>query len=47
MANRQCTYNIKTAAGYLQECNKYWEIFEAQNFRGWVPFANKFLRMAF
>ena len=25
----------------------YWEIFKVQNFRGWVPFANKFSRMTF
>ena len=29
----------------IQSYTVYWEIFEVQNFRGWVPFANKFLRM--
>ena len=24
----------------------YWEIFEVQNFQGWIPFANKFSRIA-
>ena len=31
---------------FFELCLAYWEIFEAQNFQGWVPFANKLLRMA-
>ena len=37
----------RTIPMYVYVATVYWGIFEVQNFRGWVPFANKFSRMAF